>query len=120
MLCPKCRETMQTAEIQGMPLARCPQCLGVWFQGDDYQRLRKAQNIELVDIGSAELGRQYDTVFPAPCPVCEWVMERVPEPSQPHITLDRCRQGHGLFFDAGEYRDYRSKSLGDLLKRLFA
>jgi uncharacterized protein len=120
MFCPKCRETMQVADLEGTPVARCPQCLGVWFYGDSYKRLRKAEHIEHVDIGSAETGSEYNSVFPAPCPVCEWVMERAPEPSQPHIVVDRCPQGHGLFFDAGEYRDYRSKTLGDLFKRIFA
>jgi uncharacterized protein len=106
MICPKCRDTMVTAELQGMPIARCPQCFGIWFRGDDYQRLRKAENIEQVDIGPAAMGREFDAVFPAPCPECD--------------RVDRCPQGHGLFFDAGEYRDYRSKTLGDLFKRLFA
>jgi hypothetical protein len=46
-------------------------------------------------------------------------MDRVADPSQPHIRLEACGAGHGVFFDAGEYKDFKQKTIGDLLKRLF-
>ncbi len=111
---------METGVLQGMRIDRCPQCLGIWFRKDEHQALRKAKGAELIDIGPAELGRDFDAAFLSPCPECRQPMERVAEPSQPHIAIDRCAGGHGVFFDAGEFRDYQEKTVGDLLKRLFA
>jgi uncharacterized protein len=47
-------------------------------------------------------------------------MDRVSDSSQPHIRYENCTEGHGVFFDAGEYKDYKEKTLGDLFRRIAA
>ena len=120
MDCPKCKAEMEFGMLDGMRIERCPQCLGIWFRKDEHKSLRKAKGAELIDIGPAELGRDFDAAHYVPCPECAHPMNRVAEPSQPHIAIESCVQGHGVFFDAGEYRDFQERSVGDLFKRLFA
>lgn len=120
MECPKCKSEMLFADITGIRVERCPQCLGFWFNETDHQLLRKVKGSEIIDIGPAELGKEFDTAENVPCPICNGIMDRVSDPSQPHIHLESCPSGHGVFFDAGEYKDFKEKTVGDLFKRLYS
>ena len=119
MDCPKCRSEMEFADIAEIRVERCLQCRGFWFNGTEHHLLRKVKGAELIDIGSRELGKEFDMAEFVPCPVCGEAMDRVADASQPHIRLEACAGGHGVFFDAGEFRDFKEKSIGDLFKRLF-
>lgn len=119
MDCPKCKSEMAVADLDGMIVARCTQCFGFWFRESDYKLLSKVKGSETIDVGCAEVGRDFNSAEEVPCPECGCIMDRVPAPSQPHIRLEACPEGHGAFFDAGEYRDFKTKSVTDLLKRLF-
>jgi Zn-finger nucleic acid-binding protein len=119
MDCPKCKSEMEFAVIADIRVERCLQCRGFWFREAEHHRLKKVKGAELIDIGPAELGREFDSAEEVPCPVCGDTMERVADASQPHIRLEACGAGHGVFFDAGEFRDFKEKSIGDLFKRLF-
>ena len=119
MDCPKCKSEMEFADIQGIQVHRCLQCRGFWFPDGGHQLLKRMKGSELIDIGPAELGKEFDTAENVPCPACGDVMDRVADASQPHIRYEACRAGHGVFFDAGEYKDFKEKTVGDLFKRLF-
>jgi Zn-finger nucleic acid-binding protein len=108
---------MEFAVIQDVRVERCLQCRGFWFQDADHQRLRKVKGVDQIDIGPAELGREFDLAENVPCPVCNEAMDRVPDPSQPHIHYEACAAGHGVFFDAGEFKDFAQKTVGDFFKR---
>lgn len=120
MDCPKCKAEMEFGNLEGLRVDRCLQCRGIWFREDHHRKLRKAKDAHLIDIGSAELGRQFDEAAFVPCPDCGMAMDRTNDSSQPHIFYEKCADGHGVFFDAGEYKDYRDKSIGDLFKRIAA
>ncbi len=111
---------MQFVDINGIMVGRCTQCLGIWFHGDGHKKLSRLKGSEIIDIGEAELGREFDPAENVPCPECGEVMDRVADPGQRHIHYEACGAGHGVFFDAGEYRDFRQKTLGDLFKGIFA
>lgn len=119
MHCPKCKSEMEFADIQGVAVARCLQCRGFWFRGDGHLHLRKLKGSGAIDIGDAEVGKAYDAVEAVPCPECGDAMARVVDPAQAHIVFETCGAGHGAFFDAGEYRDFSERSLGDLIRRIF-
>jgi Zn-finger nucleic acid-binding protein len=36
------------------------------------------------------------------CPVCGEALRATPLPEKPRIIVDRCPQGHGVWFDDGE------------------
>lgn len=120
MDCPKCKAEMEFGTLEGLRVDRCLQCRGIWFREDHHRKLRKAKDAHLIDIGSPELGRQFDEAAYVPCPDCGQAMDRTSDSSQPHIFYEKCADGHGVFFDAGEYKDYKDKSIGDLFKRIAA
>jgi uncharacterized protein len=119
MDCPKCKSEMEFADIEGIRVERCLQCQGFWFNEDGHRKLRKVKGAERIDVGSPELGKEFDGAEDVPCPVCGDLMARVAEPSQPHIRIEACMAGHGVFFDAGEFKDFKQNTVGDLFKRLF-
>jgi len=119
MDCPKCKSEMEFADIGGIHVSRCLQCRGIWFKGDGHLRLRKIKGSQAIDIGDAEIGKAFDDALDIPCPQCGGTMARASDPSQPHIVFEACAAGHGVFFDAGEYKDYKERTLGDLFKKLF-
>ncbi|HLP40444.1 MAG TPA: zf-TFIIB domain-containing protein [Fibrobacteria bacterium] len=119
MDCPKCRAEMHFANIEGIPVSRCPQCLGFWFAEGGHRMLARLKGSEAIDIGDPEVGKAFDSAEHVPCPLCGETMDRLADPSQPHIHYEACAAGHGLFLDAGEYRDFARKTFGDLLKRFF-
>ena len=119
MYCPKCQSEMEFAEIQGIRVSRCLQCRGIWFHGDGHLELRKLKGSGAIDIGDAEVGKAFDDAGIVRCPECGQAMRRVSERSQAHIGFEACGEGHGAFFDAGEYRDFSERSLGDLFRKIF-
>ncbi len=119
MECPKCKSDMESANIEGMVVNRCLQCYGVWFHEREYLQLKKNKVSEQIDIGTAELGREFNSAEEVPCPICNESMEKVSDSFQTHIQFESCPFGHGVFFDAGEYRDLKTLSVGDLFKRIF-
>jgi Zn-finger nucleic acid-binding protein len=119
MDCPKCRSEMEHADIQGVRVSRCLQCRGLWFSGDGHLRLRQIRGSGAIDIGDAEVGKAYDDAESVPCPICSGSMEKRAERSQPHIVFEACGSGHGVFFDAAEYRDFAERTFGDLIRRIF-
>ncbi|MDB5102480.1 MAG: hypothetical protein JWP91_169 [Fibrobacteres bacterium] len=120
MECPKCKSEMEFATLENMRVDRCLQCQGIWFREGEHKLLRKVKGSELIDIGSEEIGRDFNTAVNVPCPECGGIMDRSADKSQPHIHFEICSAGHGVFFDAGEYRDFKETSIGDLFKRITA
>ncbi|MDH3641318.1 MAG: zf-TFIIB domain-containing protein [Gammaproteobacteria bacterium] len=39
---------------------------------------------------------------------------------QPHLWYEACTVCYGVFFDAGEFRDYKEKTALDFFRDLFA
>ncbi len=42
-------------------------------------------------------------------------MDKVSDPKQRHIKLETCRE-HGVFMDAGEFRDYKNETVMDIFR----
>ena len=42
-------------------------------------------------------------------------MEKVSDPKQEHIRLETCLE-HGVFMDAGEFKDYKNETLMDIFR----
>jgi uncharacterized protein len=118
MDCPKCDAMLEAITYHGVTVQRCTKCQGIWFPGIEHKELKAMKGAESIDIGSAELGEEYDTVKDVHCPECDKVMERVADKFQPHIHYETCSRGHGVFFDAGEFRDFKQETLGDFFKSL--
>jgi Zn-finger nucleic acid-binding protein len=120
MYCPKCKSDMEFGTIHGIRVERCLQCLGMWFREAEHHLLKRVKGSESIDLGPVEIGRDFDSAENVPCPVCGKIMDRIADAGQRHIRYESCPEGHGVFFDAGEYKDYRKKTLGDFFKSLAA
>ncbi|MCA8944574.1 MAG: zf-TFIIB domain-containing protein [Planctomycetes bacterium] len=113
MLCPVCAEEQVIVEYEGVELDLCVEGHGIWFDDQELHML-----LESVDsVGAAKSLESTFEAIPSPpgetpkrCPRCSTPMEHVRAPADPDpVILDRCRHGHGLWFDAGELRAVLAK-----------
>ena len=119
MKCPKCKAQMRTVEHGGITVERCSGCSGLWFDMLEREHLRVIEGSEAIDIGSAETGRIYNQKEHIDCPACKARMVGMVDRDQPHIWYEACPSCYGVFFDAGEFRDYKEKTVLDFFRDLF-
>ena len=120
MRCPKCRSDMRTLEIDGIEIDRCERCQGLWFDAGEVERLRSRNAAQTIDTGDASSGRAWDRIESYRCPRCGGSMAAVVDATQRHIRYETCTHCHGSYFDAGEFADLATLSLGDLFRRFGA
>lgn len=116
--CPKCHSPMEPVEFSSVTVDRCKACQGIWFDGTEHRDLKKISGSGGIDTGSAKVGKEHDTHSDVPCPRCGQTMTVQVDPYQPHIRYEVCPDRHGVYFDAGEFRDYVKEDLGDFFKSL--
>ncbi len=118
MRCPKCRADMETLVIEGVEIDRCASCRGLWFDPGEVEKLRRRQVAAALDIGDPAVGRVRNAIDRYRCPRCGGRMARMADPKQTHIWYEECEACRGSFFDAGEFADLASFTLGDVFRRL--
>jgi Zn-finger nucleic acid-binding protein len=109
MRCPVCRQEQVIVEHRGVELDLCLQGCGIWFDADELRQLfdvigapERLQDLEqrLVVLRRGLLRARRR------CPRCRGIMDQVLEPGTDNdVILDRCRRGHGLWFDEGELEE---------------
>ena len=100
MICPACREEMIVVEFRKIELDYCVGCNGAWFDADELELLLGA-----LDLSADRLVRPFAGKPPEEkrrCPRCGAKMEKALIGSGENVVIDRCRRGHGLWFDGGE------------------
>jgi Zn-finger nucleic acid-binding protein len=118
--CPKCGSEMVRVSFQGVEIDRCTNCGGLWFDVLEHEELRRLEGAESIDKGNAAVGQALDQRQSAyPCPRCGTPLTRITDPHQPQIHLDKCSRDYGVFFDAGEFRDWKSLTLEERLRDWF-
>lgn len=126
MDCPHCKEPMIVVELNEVEIDYCHECNGIWLD---------AGELELLMENSEEKKKMLDSFKPAShtgekkykCPRCRKRMEKVNVGIEEHVLLDRCKRGHGLWFDKGELpkiiemgsKESDNKVIG-LLREMFA
>jgi Zn-finger nucleic acid-binding protein len=93
---------MITLELDQVETDYCLTCRGIWLDGGELEQL----------LGDSEQAREVLHSFttaadckepPRRCPICGKKMEKVfVGPESKTTLLDRCKKGHGLWFDGGE------------------
>ena len=119
MNCPKCKAEMEKVSYQSIEVDRCTNCRGIWFDLLEHKRLKGKRGAEALDIGKPDKQKALDALEKVDCPVCHTRMTRLADVKQPHIRYESCPVCHGVFFDAGEFRDYTEETLVEFLKTLF-
>lgn len=117
MICPKCAATMQPIQHGGVEVDRCSGCQGLWFDAFEHEELRELAGSDAIDAGPAPTGTQATATVS--CPRCDVAMIRMVVAGQPHIAYESCGVCHGVYFDAGEFRDFREETFGERLRASF-
>ena len=120
MNCPKCSAAMEKVQYESIEVDRCTDCRGIWFDMLEQEHLKALEGSEEIDIGDPEVGKQTNIVDQINCPVCATRMIRMVDGRQPHIWFESCTVCYGVFFDAGEFRDYKQETILDFFKDLFS
>ena len=104
MICPVCKKSMLTVELQRVEIDYCPSCSGIWLdQGE----------LELLATGNKDSINSFGKIIPAistdekkyRCPVCSKKMNKVFIGEEKNIIIDQCRKGHGFWFDKCELQE---------------
>ncbi len=100
MICPACREEMIVVEFRKIELDYCVGCNGVWFDADELELLLGALGLSADRLLRPLAGKPPEEK--RRCPRCRAKMEKALIGSGDDVDIDRCRRGHGLWFDGGE------------------
>lgn len=120
MDCPKCGHEMEQVIYGEVEVDRCTLCKGLWFDMLEHEQLKGVPGAEAIDVGDPDIGALYNRDDRISCPRCGGRMIKMVDPEQPHIWYESCGVCHGVFFDAGEFADYRRLSLADFFRGLRA
>lgn len=120
MTCPKCEGLFEQVEYAGIKVDRCKGCGGLFFEMLEHEHLKTIEGSESIDIGDAQVGKQYNATHRIKCPSCSAQMIPMVDRDQPHIWYEACTYCYGVFFDAGEFTDYKEKTVLDFFRDLFA
>ena len=119
MECPKCHCAFEEIEFAQVNVQRCTGCRGIWFDRRKHEYLKSVDGSEAIDIGDPELGKRLNEKGKFKCPECYGAMVRMADPDQHHLWYEACSRCFGVFFDAGEFRDYKERTVIDFVRDLF-
>lgn len=121
MECPKCEGSLEARTFGGRyQVHRCSDCHGLWAHRDVLPEMKKQWMSDAVfDSGDPGRGRELDA-RPGKCPECGEPLARIADQKQKHIHLDVCEACNGVWFDAGEFTDWKHETLMDVLRGLIA
>ena len=118
MDCPKCNARMEAVKYgPNNSIDRCTGCHGLWFDLGELERFKSEWMSELVDNGEISIGKANNKITDCNCPRCGKKMEHLQDADQPHIGYEACGE-HGVYFDAGEFTDYKYETLLERISRL--
>jgi len=120
MTCPKCQSPMENVQYQTIEVERCTGCKGLWFDMLEQDDLKTLQGSEQIDIGAAAQGQAAPKTTPIQCPSCSAQMIAMVDRQQPHIGYESCSRCYGVFFDAGEFKDFKEQSVLESFKHWYS
>lgn len=120
MNCPKCSAVMESIEFGGIQVDRCSSCHGIFFDRLEAARLKAMAGSEAIDIGDRSTGHPQSSTERIRCPRDTSPMLRMVDPQQSHIHFEACPVCQGMFFDAGEFADWKKETLLDVVRGWFA
>ena len=119
MDCPKCQAEMQEHTLStlsgGVTIDRCMSCRGIWFDIGEAELLKDKWMADFIDDGDPAVGREHNEIRDINCPRCGKRVAELNDPVQTHIQYEACNE-HGLYFDAGEFTDYKYETLMDIFR----
>ena len=114
--CPKCQGNLEAVVYSNVEVDRCTNCKGIWFDSLEAQRLKEIKGSESIDTGDPETGSKFDEIGDINCPKCRTKMTKMVELKQSHIWYEKCPVCYGVWFDAGEFKDFKEEGMLDIFK----
>ncbi len=122
--CPKCNHPMAQVTYGGVTVDRCTGCSGIWFDFHEEAKLKEMRGSQAIEGEKppADLARRLNSMPYVSCPRCEGHIEmtRLVVNNQNHIWYESCPSCRGIYFDAGEFADFRLYTPLDIIRNLFA
>jgi Zn-finger nucleic acid-binding protein len=119
MNCPKCSSAMAPIRHGEVEIDRCTSCQGLWFDAFEHEELKELRGAEQIDAVVPTATAVAAPPREVECPRCSVAMIHMVVAGQPHIAYESCGVCHGVYFDAGEFRDFREETLGERLRHYF-
>ena len=116
LMCPRCGGEMSARLLEDIEFDRCGQCRGLWFDAFEHEALKALPASADVDTGPASARSGGSKL----CPRCQQRMIDMSMPVQFHIKVESCAVCHGVFFDAGEFADYREETFEESVRSVIA
>ena len=98
MNCPRCKKPLIILEFEKVEVDYCSDCKGVWLDSGELQLLIDSPKGSPITFNPDKSSGERSLK----CPQCRKRMEKVRSESERGILWDRCKNGHGLWFDCGE------------------
>lgn len=111
---------MQKVSFESIEVDRCTQCQGIWFDEFEKDQLKARKGSERIDVGDPQLGQEHNLIGDVDCPVCHTRMTKMVDRKQSHIWYESCPVCYGVFFDAGEFKDFKEETVLDFFRSLSA
>ena len=121
MKCPKCTNPMISHKHEDVEYEKCSVCEGLWLDMLELEDLTNIKGSEVIDTGNPDKGKLLNKVDKIKCPKCpgDGNLVRMVDSKQSHIWYEKCHTCHGLFLDAGEFKDLKQFTISDFIKRFF-
>ena len=117
MECPKCQAQMEPVRFEDTEVDRCVRCGGLWFDALEEEEIRQRAGSEVIDTGPTWQAAMHDVQLRAFCPIDGALMIRMVDAAQPQIWVESCPVCRGTFFDAGEFTDFKERTIVELFRR---
>jgi hypothetical protein len=92
---------MVVLELNHVEIDYCLDCNGTWLDAGELELL--LEDRQLVEALLSQLNENQNLdKSNRKCPICSKKMELISLHGKADVVLDRCRRGHGLWFDKGE------------------
>jgi len=79
---------------------------------------KRIKDSESIDIGDEQVGKQYGKTRKVECLKCPTKMIPLVDRTQIHIKYESCTVCYGVFFDAGELKDFKEEAVLESLKQM--
>lgn len=118
--CPKCQGSLEQVVYANIEVDRCTSCKGIWFDSLEAQELKTVKGSESIDIGDSKTGSQFNNMGDINCPKCRTKMTKMVDLKQSHIWYEKCPVCYGIWFDAGEFKDFKEEGVRDIFRDIFS
>lgn len=104
MDCPVCKKDMIVLELNQIEIDYCTHCDGIWLDDGELEMLLEGAVAKQKLLDTLHHDRN-NSEKPRSCPKCRKKMHKVYIGENKEVLIDKCRKGHGIWFDSGELHD---------------